>query len=110
MAALKAGAQVVRPKLPAVTPESPRGPIAVNAEFRWHADFQATAWRVVLLSDNRQELVWSPPQRGMTYRPEGDFRAALQRGGCYYWYAVGSKGGSDVRSEITPIATPIEAR
>ncbi len=86
-----------------ITPQSPRGPTLVGAEFRWHAAFESPEWRIVLLSGDRQELCWSPPQRGMAYSPEGEFRAALEKRGRYYWYVVGAKDGSPVRSDVTAI-------
>jgi hypothetical protein len=86
-----------------ITPQNPRGPTQADEEFRWQADFESPEWRLVLLSSNRSELAWSAPQGGRSYRPEGDFRIALERRGRFYWYVVGSKGGSQVRSAITAI-------
>jgi len=103
VAQLKAQAQVVGPQGPVITPESPRGLTLVDAEFRWRADFESPSWRIVLLSGDRLELAWSAPQHGTCYRPEGEFRAALARGGRYYWYAVGTKDGSQIRSDTTAI-------
>jgi hypothetical protein len=103
VAQLKARAQVVRPQGPVIIPESPRGVTLVDAEFRWRADFESPNWRIVLLSSDQLELARSTPQHGTCYRPEGKFRAALAKGGRYYWYAVGTKDGSQIQSATTAI-------
>lgn len=89
-----------------ITLAGPRGRVPAPAPgvvFTWHADFQASEWRLVLLSAEHRELAWSSPQTAMTYRPEGWFRQVLNRPGRYSWYAIGTKGGSQVRSDLVDI-------
>ena len=102
-ARLKRKALRQQSEIPMISLASPHGAVALDTAFTWQANFQSPQWHIVLLSEQRRELAWSPPQVATIYRPEGQFREAMSKPGLYYWYAVGTKGGSQVRSDLTPI-------